>query len=265
MVGVTTMAAMMELDPSKFVLNEDIRNMFNELDRCSMMEDLLDSAALIGEDFSGLAPYVYMAYFGDYINWFRVVEADTTGLGAGAEGEADDGADVRSEGAGGQRKLTEQARWRAILSAAGVRQGGPLSCFLAALGLVKPMLAARKAIDDYNGVVRVPAPGAVVSAADRKAMAERASRLGEVVGYLDDGSFSARPGALACAHEAYSDACATRNWQVVERKSLMTGELHEGKAAHPLYATAAEGGPATGGGARTCPLSEIKEINIFRA
>ena len=77
-------------------------------------------------------------------------------------------------------------------------------------------------------------------------VAERASRLGEVVGYLDDGSFSARPGALACAHEAYSDECATRNWQVVERKSLMTGELHEGKVAHPLYATAAEGGAATG-------------------
>ena len=86
MVGVTTMAAMTELDPSKFVLNEDIRNMFNELDRCSMMEDLLDSAELIGEDFSGLAPYAYMAYFGDYINWFRVVEADTTGLGEGGGG-----------------------------------------------------------------------------------------------------------------------------------------------------------------------------------
>jgi hypothetical protein len=31
----------------------------------------------------------------------------------------------------------------------GPRQGGPLSCFFAALGLVKPLLAARKAIDDY--------------------------------------------------------------------------------------------------------------------
>ena len=131
--------------------------MFNELDRCSMIEDLLDSAELIGEDFSGLAPYAYMAYFGDYINWFRVVEADTTGLGEGGAGAAVDGVDASSEGTGGRRKLTEQARWRAIVSAAGVRQGGPLSCFFAALGLVRCLLAARKAIDDYNGVVRVPA------------------------------------------------------------------------------------------------------------
>ena len=88
------------------------------------------------------------------------------------EGVAVDGVDASSEGTGGRRKLTEQARWRAIVSAAGVRQGGPLSCFFAALGLVRCLLAARKAIDDYNGVVRVPEVGAVVSAVDRKAMAE---------------------------------------------------------------------------------------------
>jgi hypothetical protein len=177
-----------------------------------------------------------------------VAEADTTGLGEGVEGAAVDGADASSEGAGGRRKLTEQARWRAILSAAGVRQGGPLSCFFAALGLVKALLAARKAIDDYNGVVRVPESGAVVSAVDRKAMAEQASRQGEVVAYLDDASFCARPEALACAHVAYREECAKRNWQVVERKSPMTGEVHAGKEAHPLYATVGEGGGGAVGG-----------------
>eukprot|EP01051_Picozoa_sp_SAG22_P005540 SAG22_NODE_331_length_12174_cov_12.920497_12_plen_137_part_00 len=98
--------ANMQLDSGKDGLNVDVRNMFNELDRVSMMEDLLDSEELLGTDFAGLAPFVHMAYFGEYMLWYEVI-------------------DEPSDGGQPRRSYTP------IASRRGVRQGGPLSCFLA--------------------------------------------------------------------------------------------------------------------------------------
>ena len=79
--------------------------MFNALCRVSMLEDLLDSETLLGEDFSDLAPYVAMCYLGDYKLWFKVAETDEDG------------------------QPTGRMVWEAVSSERGVKQGGPLSVF----------------------------------------------------------------------------------------------------------------------------------------
>eukprot|EP01051_Picozoa_sp_SAG22_P026687 SAG22_NODE_8547_length_646_cov_2.934228_1_plen_167_part_00 len=59
-----------------------------------------------------------MAYFGEYMLWYEVI-------------------DEPSDGGHARRSYTP------IASRRGVRQGGPLSCFLAAIGLVRPLAFLR--------------------------------------------------------------------------------------------------------------------------
>jgi hypothetical protein len=54
--------AMMRLDRGKKKLDVDITNMFNELCRVTLMEELLESEELVGVDFSDLAPYFESAF-----------------------------------------------------------------------------------------------------------------------------------------------------------------------------------------------------------
>ena len=62
--------AMMRLDRGKRKLDVDITNMFNELCRVTLMEELLVSEELVGVDFSDLATYFQSAYMQEYSNWF---------------------------------------------------------------------------------------------------------------------------------------------------------------------------------------------------
>ena len=60
----------MRLDRGKRKLDVDITNMFNELCRVTLMQELLVSAELVGADFSDLATYFQSAYMQEYSNWF---------------------------------------------------------------------------------------------------------------------------------------------------------------------------------------------------
>ena len=208
-MGVMVQMAMLELDNKKVSMSADMYNMFNELDRVAMMEDLLDSEQLVGEDFSALAPYVYMSYFeAGACLWFRQLGADS------------------------------KETWVKITSDTGVLQGRPMSCFLAALALVRPLVAARKALDAYNGVVReMEATGVEITAAERKAHRDLAARHGDVTAYLDDTDFIGRLEAVSAAFEVFQAECLKRNWRVVPKKSVITGKYFE-TPVHPLYDTA---------------------------
>ena len=61
-VASAVVEAVLRADAEKHMLNVDIRNMFNELCRVTMMEDILDSEDFLGEDFSDLAAYIDFAY-----------------------------------------------------------------------------------------------------------------------------------------------------------------------------------------------------------
>ena len=112
--------AMMRLDRGKRKLDVDIANMFNELCRVTLMEELLLSEELVGVDFGDLATYFQSAYMQEYSNWFWV-----EGAAEGAkEGEA------KAERGG------SQGRWAKVASEEGMPQGSPLSCFSAALRAV---------------------------------------------------------------------------------------------------------------------------------
>ena len=50
--------------------------------------------------------------------------------------------------------MKRKAEWARISSELGVHQGRPLSCFFAAVGLVRCLNAAQAAIDTFNGVDR---------------------------------------------------------------------------------------------------------------
>ena len=110
-------------------LSVDITNMFNDLCRVAMMEDLFDMEELTGVDFSDLAGYCDMALMQDYSNWFWVEETDRT-----------EGTTPSRGGSNG--------KWVPVPSNEGVPQGSPLSCLLAAIGLLKCVLAARKEMDN---------------------------------------------------------------------------------------------------------------------
>ena len=109
----------------------DVQNMFNTLCRVAMMEDLMGSEELLGVDFSEHFCYVDWAYSKDSSLWFRIEES------------------IEAEATAGQ-----QTRWAEVKSCLGVHQGRPLSCFLAAVGLVKCALAAQSALDKFDAVER---------------------------------------------------------------------------------------------------------------
>jgi len=227
-MGVQAIQAMLELDPNKRGLNIDIMNMFNALCRVSMLEDLLDSETLLGEDFSDLAPYVAMCYLGDYKLWFKVAETDEDG------------------------QPTGRMVWEAVSSERGVKQGGPLSVFLASMTLIEVMRAAQRALDNFNGVCRDP--GAHVSVAERKAAYELAERLGSVIGFLDDATIVARVEGLVKAFAAYKAKALERGWMAVEKKTVLTGNYFGDRPPVAMHAAAPHGGPAgategSGGGA----------------
>ena len=94
--------------------------------------------------------------------------------------------DASSNGMGdGDEDMSEEQRtgWRRLRSRAGVHQGRPLSCFLAALGLVKCLLAAQRAMDNFHAMERYPEG---VSDADKAKARELAEKMGAVTSYLDD-------------------------------------------------------------------------------
>ena len=63
-VASAVVEAILRADTDKHMLNIDIRNMFNELCRVMMIEDILDTEDpdFLGEDFSDLAAYLDFAY-----------------------------------------------------------------------------------------------------------------------------------------------------------------------------------------------------------
>ena len=94
-----------------------------------------------------------------------------------------------------------------------------MSCFLAALGMVRCLNKAQKAIDDFNDVHRFGGEGATE---EEKVMAwNLAERMGAVTSYLDDASFVAVAAALCVAYGAYTTEAAKRGWKCVESKSVL--------------------------------------------
>ena len=87
-------------------------------------------------------------------------------------------------------EVKRKAEWARISSALGVHQGRPLSCFFAAVGLVRCLNAAQAAIDTFNGVGRKRFE-AEASDEEKAAAWELAERYGAVSSYLDDASFLA--------------------------------------------------------------------------
>ena len=138
-MGVYVVQTMMLLDPDKGALDVDIQNMFNSLCRIAMLEDVVDSEELVGVDFTHMLPYLDMAYGEESGLWFKL-DASSNGMGDGDE-------DMSEE---------QRTGWRRLRSRAGVHQGRPLSCFLAALGLVKCLLAAQRAMDEFHAMERYP-------------------------------------------------------------------------------------------------------------
>jgi hypothetical protein len=102
-----------------------------------MLEDVVDSEELVGVDFTHMLPYLDMAYGEESGLWFKL-DASSNGMGDGGE-------DMSEE---------QRTGWRRLRSRAGVHQGRPLSCFLAALGLVKCLLAAQRAMDNFHAMER---------------------------------------------------------------------------------------------------------------
>eukprot|EP01046_Picozoa_sp_COSAG06_P086898 COSAG06_NODE_33448_length_489_cov_3.223077_2_plen_123_part_01 len=110
-----------------------------------------------------------MAYGEESGLWFKL-DASSNGMGDGDE-------DMSEE---------QRTGWRRLRSRAGVHQGRPLSCFLAALGLVKCLLAAQRAMDNFHAMERYPEG---VSDADKAKARELAEKMGAVTSYLDDATF----------------------------------------------------------------------------
>ena len=116
--------------------------------------------------------------------------------------------------------MSEEQRtgWRRLRSRAGVHQGRPLSCFLAALGLVKCLLAAQRAMDNFHAMERYPEG---VSDADKAKARELAEKMGAVTSYLDDATFVSSVSALCIAYRAYCEMASRRGWKCVETKSVL--------------------------------------------
>ena len=104
-----------------------------------------------------------------------------------------------------------------------------MSCFLAALGMVRCLNKAQKAIGDFNEV-HVHRFGGGGATEEQKVMAwNLAERMGAVTSYLDDASFVAAAAALCVAYDAYTTKAAKPGWKCVESKSVL---------AHGVYKTA---------------------------
>ena len=127
-MGVYMLEVMLRLDRSKGLLNIDIQNMFDTLCRTALMEDIMDSKDLLGCDFTHLAAYVDMTYGNDSDLWFK--------LDAAEDGETQL-AERSCTVPGTFTEVKRKAEWARISSELGVHQGRPLSCFFAAVGLVR--------------------------------------------------------------------------------------------------------------------------------
>ena len=137
--GCNAVAAMVEsslrADGKQRAMDRDIRNMFNSICRVSLAEFLLDSGNSphadspgIGVDLAWLAPWFSQAY-APSTGWFWVAGAAG---GSGAEGA--------------------RGRWEGVPSVRGVKQGGPMSCALAAGAMVMPLLKSRQAMEHHEKV-----------------------------------------------------------------------------------------------------------------
>ena len=145
-MGVYVVECMLRLDPGKAALNVDIQNMFNTLCRVALMEDIMDSKELLECDFTSLAAYLNMTYGEDSALWFKLDATDDTG--------ATELAERSCTVPGTFTEVKRKVDWARISSELGVHQGRPLSCFFAAVGLVRCLNAAQAAIDTFNGVDR---------------------------------------------------------------------------------------------------------------
>ena len=145
-MGVHMLEVMLRLDKDKGLLNVDIQNMFNTLCRVALMEDIMDSKELLVCDFTSLAAYLNMTYGDDTALWFKLDATDDTG--------ATELAERSCTVPGTYEAVKRKAQWARIASELGVHQGRPLSCFFAAVGLVRCLDAAQRAIDTFNGVDR---------------------------------------------------------------------------------------------------------------
>ena len=95
-VAAAVVEAVLRADTAKHALNVDIRNMFNELCRVTMMEDILESEDFLGEDFSDLAAYIDFAYGEEFTAWFRVDAAPDSAGPASSRWERVASAPVRA-------------------------------------------------------------------------------------------------------------------------------------------------------------------------
>ena len=183
----------------------------------------MDSKDLLGCDFTHLAAYIDMTYGNDSDLWFKLDAAE-------------DGETVLAERSctvpGTFTEVKRKAEWARISSELGVHQGRPLSCFFAAVGLVRCLNAAQAAIDTFNGVDRKRFE-AEASDEEKAAAWELSERYGAVSSYLDDASFLAAAQALCVAYDAYTEVARARGWRCVEKKSRVAmGHYHtEGQPA----------------------------------
>tara|TARA_B110000495_G_scaffold104443_1_gene90257 strand:+ start:397 stop:3708 length:3312 start_codon:yes stop_codon:yes gene_type:complete len=207
-MGVYMMDAAMRLDPAKGQLNVDIQNMFNTLCRVQMLEDVVNAKELMGVEFINLLRYLNMAYGKETGLWFKRDAVDK----------------------GEEKQLSRYVR---LGSNMGVHQGRPMSCFLAAVGLVACLNAAQKALDQFNEIDR-KATGETLTFDEQVVRRRLAECKANVSAYLDDASFLAASAALCVAYDAYTQVAHKRGWLCVEQKSICLAGVHEGQA-HPEF------------------------------
>ena len=141
----------------------------------------------------------------EYVNWFWV------------ESDAKEGDNTPQRGG-------SVGTWKAVKSEEGLQQGSPLACFAAALGGVKCILAARKAMDDFHALSR-EAP-ATMSDQQKEAVYKLAATASEATAYLDDAALLSKMAALCKAHLAYVKVCQGRNWLAKPEKSIVTADYY---------------------------------------
>jgi len=116
--------------------------------------------------------------------------------------------------------LKTAGAWHSVDPEEGVRQGGPYSCVLAALSLVKLMQSARAAADIANGIEPLPENS---QPAERLAHWKQASATSDIMAYLDDCTLNSRMHAVVMASAGYMGEGVKRNWQFVAYKSILSG------------------------------------------
>ena len=114
--------------------------------------------------------------------------------------------------------------WRAVKSCEGLQQGSPLACFAAAVGGVRCILAARKAMDDYHALSREASPA--MSEEQRESLYKLAATASEATAYLDDAALLSKMAALCKANTAYVRVCQGRNWLAKPEKSIVTADYY---------------------------------------